>query len=298
MTEIKPNSGLVAFFDILGYAQMLLSNEVKITAKLIVDVLSQVPKDVVAGIVEDQGLEVIEGLKSKEYFNKFWRKLIHEEIGWLLFSDSILISLPLDTEEDMFFWGMRVVAFLYVCSFLQRQMFDKGLPLRGAISYGDFYIQGSYFAGQPIIDAYQNSESLELSGCILTKSAEYLYNQMKQYAKENDFEESVNSFLDQICVSYLVPKKRDKLEKGIMVNWLNLPMKFFDNLPSDIRNYIFSSFVAYNKDATPIVYPKINNTESFVIKVLENVESKPWPAMSRRMDKELQNILQKRGINF
>jgi hypothetical protein len=275
MVEIKPTSGLVAFFDILGYAQMLLSNEVRITAKLIVEVLSQVPKDVVAGIVEDQGLEIIEGLKSKEYFDSFWSKLIHEEIGWLLFSDSILISLPLDTDDDMFFWGMRVIAFLYVCSFLQRQMFDKGLPLRGAISYGDFYIQESYFAGQPIIDAYQNSESLELSGCILTKSAENLYNQMKQYAKENNFEESINSMLNQICVSYLVPKKRDRP-----------------------RNYIYSSFVAYNKDATPIVYPKINNTEAFIRKVLENVESKPWPAMSKRMDKELQNILQKKGINF
>jgi hypothetical protein len=85
--------------------------------------------------------------------------------------------------------------------------------------------------------------------------------------------------LDQLCVSYLVPKKGDRVETGLMVNWVNLPMRFFDGLPSDIREYVYSSFVAHNKDVVPAVQPKIDNTEAFVRKIVENVEPRPWPAM-------------------
>ena len=52
-----------------------------------------------------------------------------------------------------------------------------------------------------------------------------------------------------------------------MVNWVNLPMRSFDGLPSDLREYVYSSFVAHNKDVVPAVQPKIDNTEAFVRKI-------------------------------
>ena len=71
---------------------------------------------------------------------------------------------------------------------------------------------------------------------------------------------------------------------------LNLPMRFFGGLPSDLREYVYSSFVAHNKDVVPAVQPKIDNTEAFVRKIVRNVEPRPWPAMSRRMDEMLQEL--------
>jgi hypothetical protein len=176
-------------------------------------------------------------------------------------------------------------------------LFDRGLPLRGAISYGEFYIKDTYFAGQPIIDSYQASESLELSGCVLTRTAEKLFLDFKQFIVENEFD-PVISMLNQLCVSYLVPKKRERLEKQIMINWVNLPIEYFKSLPTDIREYVFSSFVDYNKDAAPIVYPKINNTETFIRKILRNVESKPWPVSDKKMDAYMQKVLKERGIEY
>ena len=38
MVEIEAKSGLVGFFDILGYSQMLLANDVASTAKIVVNV--------------------------------------------------------------------------------------------------------------------------------------------------------------------------------------------------------------------------------------------------------------------
>ncbi|MHA2032708.1 MAG: hypothetical protein ACW99Q_25340, partial [Candidatus Kariarchaeaceae archaeon] len=190
--EVVPKTGLIGFFDILGYQQMLLNNEVERTSHLIVDVIANIPPEVVKNLLGDHSLIEEEGLKTRQYLDKFWTDIITEEIGWLLFSDSILVSLPLDLSEDRFFYGVRFFAFLHVCAFLTRQMFDKGLPLRGALSYGDFFIQDTYFAGQPIIESYQASESLELSGCVLTKSFENILNELENYIIQNKYENEIS----------------------------------------------------------------------------------------------------------
>ena len=297
MVKIKSQSGLIAFFDILGYQQMLINNEVEKTAHLIVDVIANIPSEVIKNLLGDQGLAVEEGLETLQYMNEFWQKVLKEEIKWLLFSDSILISLPLDLSQEKFFYAVRFVGFLYTCAFLQRQMFDRGLPLRGAVSFGDFFIQDTYFAGSPIIESYQASENLELSGCVLTKRTAKEYNELKGFALKFNFE-SMNLLFDQLCIPYLIPKKGGKLEKQLMLNWVNLPMDFFKDIPPDIREYVFSSFVEYNKDTPPIVYPKINNTETFIRKTLKNVKSIPWLMWSKQRDEYLRNLFKERNIDF
>ncbi|MHA2366259.1 MAG: hypothetical protein ACXAC7_20050 [Candidatus Hodarchaeales archaeon] len=294
--EIKPKTGLIGFFDILGYQQMLMSNEVEVVAKIIVDVLAKTPKNVVESLSADQGLIVNDNLKAFHFQNEFYQKVFMEEIDWLLFSDSILVSLPIDLNDDLYFSGLRWVAFLNVCAFLLKQMFDIGLPLRGAVSWGDFFIEENYFAGRPIIESYQTSESLELSGCILANSAEEKYKELLKYTRNY---ESGRIMFKQLCIEHLVPFKREKSDKKCMINWINLPLKFFsDNIPHDVREYVFSSFVAYNKDIPPIVYPKINNTETFIRKILKNVESIPWSAYNEEMDTALQMILKEKNISF
>ena len=279
MVEVTGKTGLVALFDILGYQQMLLANDVASTARIVVDVLGEVPNHVVSELFEDQGLEPAGDLEAWSELEPYFKSVVREEMGWLLFSDSILVSLPIDLDDEISLWGTKVVAFVQVCSFLLRRMFDVGLPLRGGISFGEFFIHDTFFSGRPIIEAYQHSESLELSGCVLAPSAAHLYSRMKQYAIDQDSEGSIRRMLDDLCVDYLVPMKRDRVDSGSMVNWVNLPMRFFDGLPSDLRQYVYSSFVAHNKDVVPAVQPKIDNTEAFVRKIVQNVEPRPWPAM-------------------
>jgi hypothetical protein len=290
MVEVRAKTGLVGFFDILGYQQMLLANDVSSTARIVVDVLSGVPNNAIASLLEDPGMERADDLASWPEYARYFQGLVREEMDWLLFSDSILVSLPLDTDRDIFQWSTSVVGFVEVCAVLLRQMFDVGLPLRGGVSFGEFFIQDTYFAGQPIIDAYRHAESLDLSGCVLAPGVEQMYDQMKQHAVEAGFEDSVRAMLDQLCISYLIPKKGDRVETGLMVNWVNLPMRSFDGLPSDLREYVYSSFVAHNKDVTPAAQPKIDNTEAFVRKIVRNVEPRPWPWMTRRMDEAFRNL--------
>ncbi|MGD8682822.1 MAG: hypothetical protein PVG27_02660 [Chloroflexota bacterium] len=290
MIDVEAKTGLVGFFDILGYQQMLLANDVSSTARIVVDVLSEVPDTVVSGVLDDQGLERADDLASWPEFSRYFQGLVREEMDWLLFSDTILVSLPLRIDRDIIHWATSVVGFVEVCAVLLRQMFDVGLPLRGGVSFGEFFIQDTYFAGQPIIDAYRHSESLDLSGCVLAPSVERMYRQMRQHAVDADYEESVRSMLDQLCVSYLIPRKRDRVETGLMVNWVNLPMRSFEGLPADLREYVYSSFVAHNKDVVPAVQPKIDNTEAFVRKIVRNIEPRPWPWMTRRMDEAFRDL--------
>ncbi len=305
MVEVTGKTGLVGFFDILGYQQMLLANDVASTARIVVDVLAEVPNLVVSGMFEDQGLDLVgvsnddvstKDLEAWAEYGPYFEGIVREETGWLLFSDSILVSLPIDRDEGPILWGTRVAAFVEVCSFLLRKMFDVGLPLRGGISFGEFFIHDTYFSGRPIIDAYQHAESLELSGCVLAPSAASLYGQVQQNAIDEGYEDSVPGMFDQLCVSYLIPKKRDQVEKGPMVNWVNLPMRFFEGLPSDLRKYIYSSFVAHNKDVVPAVQPKIDNTEAFVRKIVENVEPRPWSEMYRRLSQAFLQLKADGGI--
>jgi hypothetical protein len=67
-------------------------------------------------------------------------------------------------------------------------------------------------------------------------------------------------------------------------------MRSFDGLPSDLREYVYSSFVAHNKDVVPAVQPKIDNTEAFVRKIVRNVEPRPWPWMTPRMDEAFRDL--------
>ncbi|UCF99493.1 MAG: hypothetical protein JSV89_08125 [Spirochaetaceae bacterium] len=296
-SQIDFQSGLVGFFDILGYQQMLLNNDVEKAARLIVEVIANIPSEVIDSIGKEQGLVCEDDVKTVNYLNQLWKKILSEELNWLLFSDTILVSLPLNRNDKRLFHATRVLAFLQACAFLQRQMFDRGLPLRGAISFGDFFITGTYFAGSPIIESYLASQSLELSGCVLTKTSETVHSELKDYAVKNEFQ-SILLELDQMCIPYLVPKKSGELEKHLMINWVNLPMHFFAGMPSDIREYVFSTFVQYNKDVTPSVYPKINNTETFIRKILQNVKSTPWPIVTTKIDAYVQKVLSETQIEF
>ena len=50
-----------------------------------------------------------------------------------------------------------------------------------------------------------NTEDSYIQACVL----------MQQHAVDESYEESVHAMLDQLCVSYLIPKKRDRVERGL-----------------------------------------------------------------------------------
>lgn len=269
MSTITPRTGFVGFFDILGYKQIILNNDIHKTAQIISDTLMNIPETVITNLTHaSQGEWVNESAIDP------WQKTL-EQIDWLIFSDSILISLPFDPSLPLNDLLKHYAAFVTVCATLMNKTFEAGLPLRGAISVGEFFIEDKCFAGKPIINAYRTAQDLEFSGCILEEDANTFISALrKDLVREGG--SNMLTMLDQTTILYMVPVKTGNPQRHRAINWVSLGLDSFPQLNCSIRDYVTSAFIRHNKIALPDVLPKINNTEMFVRHVLTNLEIKPW----------------------
>lgn len=265
MTAIKPQTGFVGFFDILGYKQIILNNDIHKTAEIVSDTLVNIPSTII---------ENISTASSDSYEMSPWHEIL-AGIDWLLFSDSVVVTLPIDSQLPLNALLQHYAAFVTVCATLLNKSFAAGFPLRGSISLGEFFIEERCFAGKPIISAYQAAQQLEFSGCILDEEANNFVSQARrELVKQGGG--NMLTMLDQTTILYMVPTKDGSSERLRTINWVLLDIKGFPKFDGSIRDYVTSSFLRHNKIALPGVQPKINNTEMFVRHVLTNLEIKPW----------------------
>jgi hypothetical protein len=75
MVKIELKQGLIGFFDILGYQQMLLNNEVEKTAHLIVNVLANTPANILEALMMDTGQEYDERLRTIQIQSDRYREM-------------------------------------------------------------------------------------------------------------------------------------------------------------------------------------------------------------------------------
>lgn len=242
--------GIVAFFDILGYQNIIDNNKINEAAKIITDILTNMPKATIERL-----LSMLEE-KNRKVFEEQLKKLDH-----LLISDSLIFFLPIDFDEAAPNRRIKWLAFLSIMSMFLRTSFEKGLPTRGAIDVGDYFVEGNCFAGKPIVNSYRLSNKLEFSGCILsTKAAEQFESDKDQYRSKytTDFKKYAG-FTEKLIFSCLAPLKNSE-ERRLLVNWHPIYKKWGET-PNDIRRYVIDAFSSHNKDIPRKIYPYIDNTE-------------------------------------
>lgn len=231
--------GLVAFLDILGYQDIINNNLIEEAAKIVSDILLNIPTDTKKKIIE-----VFKDVDpdTKGLMTKMLDKIDHRVI-----SDSILLVFEMPEVEKELKESFWLVFIVYVGELL-RHSFDKGLPLRGAIDYGDFFLEANSFAGRPIINCYRLGSDMEISGCVLTSNCAMALKELIP-----DFASS--DVLQNALLLYLVPLKEGKEERLWTVAWLDEKPK------KDFRHQVIKAFQGHNKDITRDVYSKIDNTE-------------------------------------
>jgi hypothetical protein len=137
---ITTEHGLVAVFDILGFKKMLLANTIK------------------------ESLDIINKVMLKELEEA---KKSFGNIKTFVISDTILITLPNAKQKTIF---------PFCCNQIMYGLLLEGLPVRGAIAAGEFYVELEpnriIFVGQPIIDAYELSTSIDIAACAVVPSSE------------------------------------------------------------------------------------------------------------------------------
>lgn len=239
-------SGLVAFFDILGYQNIILNNEIEKVSSLISGTLIRLPELVRKSVKEELDDSIRERMDT-QYTSK---------IETLLISDSILSSVAIKLDPESIPTRLQCFIFLKYARCLTREMFNMGLPVRGVINTGEFFREGQCFAGKPIINCYKIAQQLELSGIVLTKEA------FKELEKININAEYVLSPITGF--SYLVPQHNND-EKMFMLDW-------WDHKKSgaDIRQLVFESFRGHNKDVPESVLKKLRNTEFSIRAFIQN----------------------------
>ncbi|MBC2703518.1 hypothetical protein [Desulfobacula sp.] len=278
---MSSQKGLIGFFDVLGYQNLLENNKPEIVAETVIPIMQGLDNSIIKffmtcldkvmpeinpeTLVEEvfhkkHKIKIDESTKQKiieEIFNKkkdgslkfnFDKKI--KEIDWLVFSDTILLNMPI---EEIGKARNQIAIFFMACKILMVTMFMHGLPLRGAVDFGDYYINKNCFAGFPIVDTYKLSNMLELSACVVSKELEEKLN-------KNDFLKFFKHYSSpkrDYLYSYLVPLK-DKEEQYQTIAYAP-PLLEGENL----RQSILSSFGKHNKTIPLAIQDKIRNTEQY-----------------------------------
>lgn len=236
--------GIVGFFDIMGYQNIIRNNSVEETAKIVEDIIYKLPAFVEARV--KKLFEAHEALLREV-------ESILSNVKVLIVSDSILVISTVDDEiDETELYSHFCVMFVYF-AFLVREFFEKGFPLRGAIDYGSIYLHETTFAGDTIVETYNLSSSLEFSGCVLTdRIMRFCYDES---IRDN---EVIDGFVGKILCS---TKNGD-----VKLSHLDWVTTFTGNVLEcdDLRRLIYDKFYMHKKDIETSVVNKINNTESIM----------------------------------
>ena len=123
----------------------------------------------------------------------------------LAFSDTFMLYNQFYDYENPIKKLQRAFAYLIYSAYLMRFSFDSGIPLRGALSFGEYYVdkENVCFLGSPILEAYNASNKQNWCGAVLCNSAH-------DVIKEILINEEVSDYIRQMRI-HCKNKKCDKL---------------------------------------------------------------------------------------
>jgi hypothetical protein len=245
----KIQHGLIAFLDILGYKSIIQNNDLRETICVVKQIEGAIGK-------------AVNRRKETEGF------LDNPICKQIVFSDSILVhTVPSAPNPQTFVpnWQhMQISVFIEFSIDLLNRLLSAGLPVRGALAYGDTYVDTQTpekiaLAGKPIVEAYEWANCLELSGCVLAPSAEaYLI-------AERVLDISSDHHLG--FINYAVPmkpncdrKKKFMLDQGSVYRHY----REGNNWPDISRQMIYERFAAHNKPIDVKAQSIIDNTLEFL----------------------------------
>jgi len=240
-TKIKTQKGIVGSFDILGYSSFLENNEPEVAAEIVQKHLLTLRDDL-----------ILKHDKTFEGMPTLWFCEAMSEMNWLIFSDTILLTTPYRDSDEATEMLNRWTTFLFNAITMCRHMFDNGLPLRGSIAFGDYFVKDNCFAGRPIIEAYKTVQNMELACTALSESAVLESDSVLKLSK-------LSLGLSWALADYLVPLKYSKEAR------LKVLLPSYETCPklstTDLRQAVAESFWKHNKELSASALQKLNNTE-------------------------------------
>jgi hypothetical protein len=107
------------------------------------------------------------GQKIQGYLDCLQRATDRSEVGYVVFSDSIVLTTKGASPESL-------ITVARACSRLLSDLLDEGIPLRGTIAFGDFLRssigESVFVAGRAVIEAYEFEQAQKWVGVMLAPS--------------------------------------------------------------------------------------------------------------------------------
>ncbi|MDR2582012.1 MAG: hypothetical protein LBC75_00850 [Fibromonadaceae bacterium] len=256
---MKIKRGIVGFVDILGYKNIIENNEIEKLGFIIQEIFNVV-KNVNDIIYKEKEItNLIDRAKKRlDYTEKNYKW----EIDTHVISDSIILLKEINEADDILYNHIKFIIYIRSLQKLCRISLEKGIAIRGAISYGDYIDESNIIASKALVYAYQLSEKLDFSGIAVCKEFVDFCKEMDK----NNVKKEILKKLDENTSKIHCPFKDGSEQEIRIIDWISdLDEKEYNG---DLRQYLFNSFSKHNKDISQSVIRKINNTENVLRSIL------------------------------
>jgi hypothetical protein len=175
------------------------------------------------------------------------KELVKSRLRWLTFSDTVFVAMPYNLSQHSVTLQLNLIFFTSLVTHINRQMFEIGLPVRGAVHIGDVLVSKRCFAGKAIMDAHRLGEKCQVAATVFSDQAHAFISNV------------VPGFVDPpLIVESDVPTDTKELSKLLVDNssekmktlcWFYLEMGRMEpfSIPPDLNCFIAEKFTAHGK---------------------------------------------------
>jgi len=252
--------GIVAYFDILGYQNFLINNNINDCIDKIEGILVKLPVEIETDFFH---LKDNSSIKAEEYY-EYKKKLVDirkdliNHLNTLFISDTIIFFFDIaNIKNNIPFCLQQMLVYLII---FMKLSFENGFPMRGFVDYGEYYFNNdvniNIIAGKTIVKCHQETSAFDFSGLVIDDS-------VRKYCMNFNYDILNLLFDKKVIADYLVNLK-NKEDHKYVCNFI------IDGINENLDQYIFNSFHKHNKEISNEVMKKINNTENIMKHFLYN----------------------------
>lgn len=184
------------------------------------------------------------------------------------------MAMPLETDDKPDTVKFNLIFFTMLVAYINRRMFEIGLPMRGAIHVGETTVSQRCFAGKAVVEAHELGEKVQVAATVVSEAANAFFIQTCPPGT------GLNTFFKSAIIECDLPTKTSGAEKIKTLCWFFLHLGHLPPfvIPADLTTYITEKFTAYGKVLEGDAKSKVANTEKLF---------RDWKAANHREYHEL-----------
>jgi hypothetical protein len=234
---------IFGLFDVLGFTSFCEncdSTNAERVLKVMDDFETEIPEIVI------RGLDVRNNLPQDKI------DLLKTRLKWLTFSDTIFVAMPIEQSDHPDTIKFNLILFMVLAAYINRRMFEIGLPVRGAVHIGDVIVSKRCFAGKAIVDAYKLSGKCQIAATVVSDETHALL--LKSFSDPKGY----HFMYESLHVECEVPIGTTHLSRSLLGNscekmktlcWFFLDMGRIERfmIPLDLNGFVQDKFKAHGK---------------------------------------------------